>query len=118
YHGNQTSSFNQKIGRKVTLGQKNTLQWDGIKANLMLAIDKLKVSQNPNVYEYLMSTGNRPLIEAVNDKFWGQGNFDPLQSRRPAEKRKNIVTDSEKFRMFDLLGAEKAIFPQRSVPIQ
>uniref|UniRef100_A0A915J3W2 Uncharacterized protein n=1 Tax=Romanomermis culicivorax TaxID=13658 RepID=A0A915J3W2_ROMCU len=33
----------KKIGRKVTLGQKNTLKWDGIKANLMLAIDKLKI---------------------------------------------------------------------------
>jgi len=56
-------------GVKITLREN----WDLIKISVMEYAVKEKFDQNPKAFEFLMSTGNRILIEGNtwHDNFWG-----------------------------------------------
>uniref|UniRef100_A0A915HQQ6 Uncharacterized protein n=1 Tax=Romanomermis culicivorax TaxID=13658 RepID=A0A915HQQ6_ROMCU len=52
---------------------------------------------NPNVYEYFVSTGNCLLIEAVNDKFWESAEFRGFQACGPRSE----IVDCRRFLGFN-----------------
>ena len=54
-------------------GTKRSKLWKDLRVDVMEAIIIAKVSQNPQVYQYLMSTGTKVIVEATFDKFWGCG---------------------------------------------
>lgn len=59
-------------GRHVTLRR----DWETVKISLMKEIVKAKFTQNADLRQKLLNTGNEKLIEGNNwgDKFWGQVN--------------------------------------------
>ena len=62
--------------RAKQLGKRksNIVNWDELKFDVMLWVIQLKVSQNPEVLDVLVSTGDRNLVEdAPRDYVWGCG---------------------------------------------
>ena len=62
----------KKLGRKIR-GYEQTL-WDAKKYDIVVEGNKAKFSQNPDLREFLLSTGDAILVEASPyDKIWGIG---------------------------------------------
>ena len=57
----------KRLGRKVQLRK----DWEKVKVGIMEEIVRNKFSQNPELKEKLLNTGDRLLIEGVKDNFWG-----------------------------------------------
>ena len=70
---NATTPFEyKKLGRKVK-GFDATI-WDEKKLDIVVEGNKAKFSQNPNLEEFLLATGDAILVEASPfDKIWGIG---------------------------------------------
>ena len=67
---NMTPSYAKKEGRRVKLRK----DWELVKYNLMVEVLKAKFSQNPELKEILMSTGDEFIIEDTtgwHDNIWG-----------------------------------------------
>lgn len=48
--------------------------WNEVKVEIMEIIVRVKFAHHPFIYEKLLQTGNRPLVEnAEADAFWGRG---------------------------------------------
>ena len=63
---------NKKLGRQVT--GFNTEEWIMYSYIFMVAVNYCKYSQNPELKEILLSTGDKTLVEASPvDKIWGIG---------------------------------------------
>lgn len=61
-----------KYGRRKDLPLRE--DWDLVKDDVMRAAVYAKFSQNPNIKEILLSTGNQEIIEATTDDYyWGCG---------------------------------------------
>lgn len=68
----QTPSEAKSLGRKV-VGFNNKI-WDDYKEHIMIDANVHKFSQNEEEKNYLLSTGNKILVEASPyDKIWGIG---------------------------------------------
>ena len=81
------------LGRKVKNFDSNG--WDSVCFDIVVKGNYLKFSQNPELKEYILSTGNKILVEAsLYDKIWGIGMF---------EDDKNIV-DPKLWQGKNLLG--------------
>lgn len=62
----------KKLGRKVRSFEPGP--WDAKKSEIVVEGNKAKFGQNPDIMEYLLSTGNAILVEASPyDKIWGIG---------------------------------------------
>lgn len=62
----------KKLGRKIR-GFEHTL-WDARKFDIVVEGNKAKFSQNPDIREFLLSTGDAIIAEASPyDKIWGIG---------------------------------------------
>ena len=62
----------KKLGRKIR-GFEQTL-WDARKYDIVVEGNKAKFGQNPDIREFLLSTGNAIIAEATPyDKIWGIG---------------------------------------------
>ncbi len=48
-------------------------RWHKIKWSILFMLTKEKLKQNPDIQEYLSSTGDSYLLEKVNDQTWGIG---------------------------------------------
>ena len=59
----------KKLGRACTLRP----DWDSIKYGWMVEVLKAKFSQNADLKELLLLTGERPLHEDAEDPWWGGG---------------------------------------------
>lgn len=58
--------------KKLAYLQEPRKDWEDIKYNVMLDALRFKVKQHPKVWELLLSTGEKPLIEiSRKDKVWG-----------------------------------------------
>ena len=59
----------KKLGRRVELRS----DWEDVKIDIMRQVLKSKFTQNPELGEKLIATGNTELIEGNNwnDRFWG-----------------------------------------------
>lgn len=62
----------KKMGRKIPLRS----DWEQVKESIMYDICKTKFSQNLDLKQRLLNTGNEELVEGNNwgDKIWGQVN--------------------------------------------
>ncbi|MBQ8965274.1 NADAR family protein [Ruminococcus sp.] len=62
----------KKAGRKVSLRK----DWENIKINVMYEICKAKFTQNEELKEKLLATGDEELVEGNNwnDRIWGKVN--------------------------------------------
>ncbi len=59
--GRKVSNFNQEI-------------WNKNAKNIVICGCYMKFTQNQHLREYILSTGDRPIVEAsANDKIWGIG---------------------------------------------
>jgi ribA/ribD-fused uncharacterized protein len=66
----RTPNDARKMGRQITLRPG----WEDIKIIEMATVVLMKFNQNPPLWEKLMKTGDRPLVEwAPWDGFWGTG---------------------------------------------
>lgn len=85
----------KKLGRRVR--NFNSYVWDVNCADVVKRANLAKFSQNPKLKEFLLSTGDRILVEASpNDNIWGIGmsadNPDAIiPSRWPGENRLGFV---------------------------
>ena len=75
----------KKLGRRVT-GFVGAI-WEGERYDVVFKGNEAKFSQNPHLREFLMSTGNKILVEASpKDTIWGIGldefNPDALDPRK------------------------------------
>ena len=62
----------KKLGRKVRNFEPEP--WDSKKSEIVVEGNKAKFSQNPDLKEFLLSTGDAILVEASPyDKIWGIG---------------------------------------------
>ena len=73
---NEREKFvNLSAGRTKRLGKKVNLRedWNRVKIDVMREVLICKFSQNPELKEKLIATGNEELIEGNNwnDRFWG-----------------------------------------------
>lgn len=70
---NATTPFEyKKLGRRVK--EFEPTLWDEKKLDIVIKGNKAKFGQNPDLKEYLFSTGNAILVEASPfDKIWGIG---------------------------------------------
>jgi len=60
------------LGREVRGFNPRT--WDSVKRDIVVRGNVLKFSQNPELEEFLLSTGDKILVEAsMYDKIWGIG---------------------------------------------
>lgn len=59
----------KKWGRKVKLRSN----WDQVKYDVMIEVCYAKFSQNPELRDLLLSTGDRVLHEDCPDPWWGGG---------------------------------------------
>lgn len=85
----------QEIGR--TIKNFNQEVWDEHAENIVYHGNILKFSQNKELFDILMSTGNRKLVEASPfDLIWGIG--------YGVEKDEAILTDESKWRGENKLG--------------
>lgn len=83
----------KKIGRNVK--GFNDDQWKTKRFDIVVAANKAKFSQHERLKDYLLSTGNRVLVEASPvDKIWGVG----LAEDNP------LITSPNKWRGENLLG--------------
>lgn len=59
----------KRLGRRVSLRS----DWEEVKVTIMEEIVRAKFTQNPDLKEMLLATGNKKLIEGNtwNDTFWG-----------------------------------------------
>lgn len=59
----------KKLGRQTVLRP----DWEAVKVNIMRSVLDAKFSQNEQLKQALLATGERPLIEGNNwnDRFWG-----------------------------------------------
>lgn len=67
---NYTASGSKKMGRKVNL----RTDWENIKYQMMIDVCYAKFTQNPEIGNILLSTGNEELIENTtgwHDNIWG-----------------------------------------------
>ena len=62
-------SQSKRLGRKITLRE----DWEDVKVQIMHEICRAKFTQNPELAQKLIATGNKTLIEGNtwNDTFWG-----------------------------------------------
>ncbi len=62
-------SQSKRLGRKVTLRE----DWEDVKVQIMHEICRAKFTQNPELAQKLIATGNKTLVEGNtwNDTFWG-----------------------------------------------
>lgn len=60
----------KKMGRKISLRP----DWEQVKVQVMYEVVSAKFSQNPDLKEMLLATGNEELIEGNDwgDRIWGQ----------------------------------------------
>lgn len=63
----------KKLGRECKMRDN----WDGVKFDVMVKVCFAKFSQNPDLRELLLSTGERPVHEDCEDKWWGGGPNHP-----------------------------------------
>lgn len=92
-NSDHSPSYCKALGRKVT--PYNEEAWDQIRYDMMKNIVYAKFTQNPLCREFLLSLGNRDLVEASSkDTIWGIG----MDVRHPA------VHVREKWRGRNLLG--------------
>lgn len=59
----------KRLGRSAVLRP----DWDDIKYGWMVDVLKAKFSQNPDLKELLLLTGDRPIHEDCPDEWWGGG---------------------------------------------
>lgn len=66
---NLNPSDAKRMGRRITLRN----DWEQVKTEVMYDICKAKFTQNPNLGQLLVSTGDAELIEGNtwNDRIWG-----------------------------------------------
>ena len=62
----------KRLGRKIK--NFNQAEWDEAKFDLVVKGNYYKFSQNPELKQIIMATGNKILVEAAkHDKIWGIG---------------------------------------------
>ena len=49
--------------------------WKDVKADRMREVVRAKFSQNPDLKDKLLATGDADLVEKSNDSYWGSGQF-------------------------------------------
>lgn len=60
----------KRLGRRLPLRD----DWDDVRLDVMRAALRAKFTQIPELRETLLSSGDRPLVEAApRDYFWGEG---------------------------------------------
>ncbi len=101
---NTPSPREQKhLGRKVK--NFDIEEWDRVKFDIVVRGNELKFGQNQDLYDELMATGDKIIVEASpTDRVWGIG----LPEHAPAE----TLTDESQWRGENLLG--KAIMEVRN----
>lgn len=83
----------KELGRLVQNFDSKT--WDEYKAEIVLQGNILKFSQNPELREYLLSTGDKILVEvSPYDKVWGVG----------LKKENSDICSPQKWKGQNLLG--------------
>lgn len=84
--GKHDTSYDIRVAKRPQVAKRegakllSTREWDSTKVNTMREIVFSKFAQNPNLQPQLLATGDRPLLEATYDSFWGCGL--PLSARQ------------------------------------
>lgn len=84
--GKHDSAYEIKVAKRPQAAKRegakllSTREWDNTKVKTMREIIFSKFAQNPNLQQPLIATGERPLLEATYDSFWGCGL--PLSARK------------------------------------
>lgn len=66
--------------KRAVLNLQNSKEWDASKQKIMKDIVFAKFAQNHDLQNKLLATGERPLLEATYDSYWGCGL--PLTARK------------------------------------
>lgn len=84
--GNLDAAYNARIAKTPQEAKRegarllSSKEWDSCKMNVMRDIVFAKFSQSKTLQTKLLETGDRPLIEAAFDSYWGSGL--PLTARK------------------------------------
>ena len=63
----------QRRVKRLGMSIKSVQRWENEKEQHMKDILRAKYEQNDDIKQKLLATGDRPLIEATNNPFWGAG---------------------------------------------
>jgi ribA/ribD-fused uncharacterized protein len=87
----------KKLGRQVTLRP----DWEGVKETVMAEILYAKFTQNPNLKQWLLDTGDAELIEG---NYWGDRYWGVCSGTGKNRLGKLLMQLRDKLRMENLLG--------------
>lgn len=75
--GKQDTAYDIRVAKHPQIAKRegakllSNREWDNTKVKTMREIVFSKFAQNPNLQPLLLATGDRPLLEATYDSFWG-----------------------------------------------